>query len=478
MPIFCPHTHQHEHTLNPSEPLTDIQECPECHGLIKYCHHCERANRLAARHCVQCGTQLTIPSSVPAQLLRPGEISQVAQAPSHHPLESSIRLPDNHHPYMWFSVQEGLLILSKNKTSTAKPLALHFLPGYRFDVHAGKLITERFPPYKTWIQQPLVSDQGLFIATENELFYFPTHGYDTIFAQQSWQPPSGYKIRAITLDKNGQALILVSDHNNLMQLFLGNTQSGQWSKTKIDLEKTAVDGGCAIAVGKATPDLCAVYDGYELLFVDLKGASVQHRITLKDAVKPVQLFFERAKTAYFEPFLIGTQGDSVRCIIPVKSGIDEKPRQAGVVKFESSRAIPTKTKEFPLDTWILPDPWGLGFMVWSQNAVQRYEGHQPSWDEEGGNFSLVQPLQTAHWFVGQAASASYGAEVTEIVVISATMDDDRYKLRLKSRPSLQNVMESKVAGMPPIQSNGRLFLALRESNNETAPVIVYTMQIA
>ena len=475
----CPHTPQYEHTFTPDDSSSDIHQCNECQGLIKYCQHCEQANRLTARHCVQCGHLLSIPTSVPSKLLRPGEIRQAVQAPSHYPLNNSLNLPNNHDPFMWFSVEEGLLVLTQNKTSQEYPLALHFIPSYLFNSNNSTLITEDCPPYQTWIQQPLVSQQGFFIATENKLQYFPTHGYENIFEPQSWQPPSGFQILAIALDKDGQPLILVSDNDDhKMQLFLGNIQSGQWGKTKIDLNKTANNSGYSIAVGKAVPELCAIYDGSELLLVNLRTASVQQQVTLNDGLRPVRLFYERARTAYFEPFLIGNTGDSPRCIIPVNSRNDEKPRQAGVVRFGNNNPNPTKTEQFKLDSWILPDPWGLGFMIWSEQAVQRYEGHQPSWNEAGSNFSQVQPLQTPHWFVGQASSSRGRQENTEILIISATKENDRYNLTLSSQQILQNVNGTKVAGMPPIQSNGRLFIALRGTNNGTNSVIVYTMQIA
>lgn len=481
MSTLCPHTHQPEHPLNCSEqPAVDTQECLECHGLIKYCSHCERANRFAAHYCVECGSQLAAPILAPTQLLRPGEIRQAAQAPSYYSLDGSLQLAEGHQPFWWVSAQEGLLVLSRNKTIKALPLALHFLPGYQFDIQAGIELTNQFPSYITWIQQPLLSNQGLFVATENELQYFPTHGYENIFAPQRWQTSSGAKIRALALAEDGQPLILVSDHDNRLQLLIGNTQLGQWDNSQIDLKKSADEGGYAIAVGKATPELCAVYTGDELQLIDLKKASVQQTLELSESIKPVRLFAERTKTHYFEPFLIGAE-NSLRCIIPVKSMSSQKPKKAGVVRFDGNQSVPTKTQEFTIDTWLLPDPWGIGFTAWSSEAVQRYEGHQVSQEDEGGKFALVPPLLTPNWFVGQTqvASSSYSdSNDTEIVVFSSNQYEDRYNINLECRPKLANVEGSKVAGMPPIQSNGRLFIALRETNNETAPVTVYTMQIA
>lgn len=480
MPISCPHTHRLEHTLNnPEQSGADIQKCIDCHGVIKYCPHCEHANRLAARYCVECGTQLTIPTSTAGKLLRPGEIRQAAQAPSHYPLDNSLKLSEGHRPFMWFSAQEGLLVLTKNRADTRLPLALHFIPGYRFDTQASILISNQFPSYSDWIQKPLLSQLGLFIATENELQYFPTHGYDSIFAPQHWQPLSGYKIRAIALDEEGEPLILVSDNNNNLQLLLGNAQKGQWGEKKIELEKPVDDGGYAIAVGKAVPELYAIYDGTELLLVDLKSASIQQQLKLPETVKLHRLFSERSQTPYFEPFLMGAKGNSLRCIIPVKC--QNETLKAGVVRFEDSQHATTKTEVFPIDTWFLPDPWGLGFTVWSEKTVLRYEGHQPSWQDDGGKFSLVEPLLTPSWFVGQAqtvSGSSYSTEGTEILVLSASQVDDRYNINLECRVTLSNVEGGKVAGMPPIQSNGRIFIALREIHNDPAAITVYTMQIA
>lgn len=478
MSILCPHTHQPDHALNDFDPAAAIQECPECHGLIQNCPHCEHVNRLAARYCVECGAQLTVPTLIPNQLLRPGEIRKVAQTPTHHELDSCLQLPEGHNPFMWFSVQEGLLVLSKNKTSRTLPLALHFLTGYRFEIKTGILLTNQFPSYTLWVQQPLISQQGLFIATENELQYFPTHGYEKIFAPQRWQPAQGAKIRAIALGENGEPLILVSDNNNRLQLLLGDAQSGQWGNQQIDLEKSADEGGYAIAVGKAIPEFCAVFDGKELQLIDIKRKFIKHTLELEKAVIPDRLFYEcRIQKSYFEPFLIGTKGNLMRCIIPVESVQSDKPRQAGVARFDESHAAPTKTQSF--DGWLLADPWGIGFTIWSDETIQRYEGHQPSWQEEGGNFSGIMPLLTPYWFVGQAQVISgYAQTGTEIVVFSTQKSEDRYHINLESRPTLSNVEGSKVVGMPPLQSNGRLFIALREPQNETAPVTVYTMQIA
>ena len=471
----CPHTHQSKHTFSPEESSSDIHQCNECLGLIKYCQDCEQANRLAAHYCVQCGHLLSIPTSVPSQLLRPGEIRQGVQAPSHYPLNNSLNLPNNHNPFMWFSAEEGLLVLSQDKTSQDYPLALHFIPSYRFEI-TGQLITPDCPPYKTWIQQPLVSQQGFFIATENKLQYFPTHGYENIFEPHSWQPPSGYQILAIALDNEGQPLILVSDNDQNMQLFLGNVQSGKWGDTKIDLDKIANGDGYSIAVGKAVPKFCAIYDGRELILVDLQTAFVEEKVSLNEGLIPVKLYYYRARMPYFEPFLIGSNGNLPRCIIPINLRNDHK--KAGVVSFDAPSASPTKTSQFKLDSWILPDPWGLGFMIWSDQAVQRYEGHQVSWDEAGGDFAQVQPLQTPHWFVGQASLSSGRQENTEILIFSAIKENDRYNLTLSNQEILKNVKGTKVAGMSPIQSNGRLFIALGETNNGTVSVIVYAMQIA
>jgi len=473
--ILCPHTHQAKHEFSQSETAATIESCPECHGLIKYCPHCQRANRLAAHYCVECGTQLMVQAKVPSQLLLPGEIRQEAKALSHYSLDNSLQLPEGHRPFMWFSVQEGLLVLTKNQAQKALPLALHFLPDYQFDSDV-LLLTEDFPSYTTWIQQPLVSTQGLFVACEDKLQYFPTHGYDSLFAPQYWRPDPGYKILAIALGEDGHPFLLVSDSENNLQLLLGNAQSGQWGNTQINLEKPTNEGGYAIAVGRSVPELCAVYDGNELLLVNLTSKTVQHQLQLKDAVIPPDaLFHNRVKAPYFEPFLIGTQTDSLRCIIPVSLSA----LKAGVVSFQGSQATPVNTSEFKMGSWLLPDPWGVGFIVWSEAAVQRYEGHQPSWQDGGGDFSLVVPLQTPHWFVGQAqevSSSGYGPETNEIVVFSTRQSEDRYSINLECRPQLSNVEGGKVAGMPPIQSNGRLFIALRDTNDDT--VTVYTMQIA
>ena len=132
MSIICPHTHEPvSHILNDYEQsdTSVLEECFECHGLIQYCPHCEQANRLAAHHCVQCGHQLTVPTSRLTQLLRPGEIRQSAQAPDRYSLNDCLQLPENHRPFMWFSALEGLLVLSKDPTARALPLALNFLPG-------------------------------------------------------------------------------------------------------------------------------------------------------------------------------------------------------------------------------------------------------------------------------------------------------------------------------------------------------------
>jgi len=481
--IPCPHTHLPEHLLIDSEQSTStaIQECSECHGLIQYCPHCERANRFVAQYCVECGTRLTAQDATVTELLRPGEIRQAAQAPSHYSLDDCLQLPEGHRPFMWFSAFEGLLLLTRDNATKASPLALHFLPNYDFYIHSGIVLTRAFPAYTTWLQKPVVSQQGLFIATENELQFFSTHGYESIFEPQDWQPPSGCHIRAIALDKEGHPFLLISDQHDRLLLFLGNAQSGQWGETVIDLETKAEESGYAIAVNKAMPAWCAVYAGHELLLVDLKNTSVQHRLTLRNGIKPERLFSDSLKTAYFEPFLIGSSLSSLRCIIPIASK-DSHEFKAGVARFEDSRADPPKTQAFSRETWLLPDPWGLGFVVWSEEAVQRYEGHQPRADEkeEGGKFSGVTPLQTPNWFVGQAQSdARYPFEPEiEMLLFSARQHEDRYHLNLECRPKLSNASGVKVPGMPPLQSYGRLFIALQENQNETTPITVYTMQIA
>lgn len=480
MSIVCPHSHEpapHIFSGDEQSDITAINECFECHGLIQYCPYCEQANRLAAHHCVQCGHQLAVPTSTLTQLIRPGEIRQAALAPDHYSLNDCLQLSENHRPFMWFSALEGLLVLSRDSSARGLPLALHFLPGYRFDIQAGLVLTTKFLPYTHWIQLPLVSEQGLFVASDNELQYFPSHGYQNLFAQQRWQPPIGSKIRAIALDSSGHPIILVSDHSNHLRLLLGNTQSGEWGNPSIDLDKPAEQSGYAIAIGNAMPDCCAVYDGNELILIDLKSAAVQKRLELTVGVKPALLFDERARLPYFEPFLIGTTNESLRCIIPITSK-NAQHFQAGVVRFDGS-AEPTKTQEFPLGTWLLPDPWGNGFMVWSKEAVQRYEGHQPSLSEEGGNFSGLKPLLSRHWLVGQTQiDLEYNFNSnTEIVVFSAHQQEDRYQITLECRPTLSNIEGNKIVGMPPLHSKGRLLIALRQPD-ESAPVIVYTLQIA
>lgn len=462
MPIICPHTHQSEHVFNEQENFV-YQQCSECYGLIQFCPHCNRANRLLAHFCVECGHELNLSNLIPTKLLRPGEIRQAAQAPSHYSLDHILQLPENYRPFMWFSAAEGLLVLSHNHTSMTLPLLLHFIPAYQLDIQTGAiLLTESIPSYTAWIQQPLISQQGLFIATQQELHYFPTHGYEQIFAPQIWQPAAGCKIRAIAIGEDGYPLKLIS--NNHLQLIFGDKI--------VDLENAANDAGYAIAVAKATPNLCAVYGNHELVLIDLNQQNVVQNIhNLSEAVQAAVLFHERLRNfSYFEPFLIGSN-DSLRAIIPVTTNNSQKPLKAGVVRFDDLNATPTKTNGFPFNTWILADPWGMGFTVWSTEMIEHYEGHQASWHEEGGNFAGVIPLLTPYWFVAQDNS-------TELLFFSTTKHEDHYSIILECRTQLSNVQGTKVAGMPPIQSNGRLFIALRENHNETSPVTVYTMQIA
>jgi hypothetical protein len=405
------------------------------------------------------------------RLLPPGAIRQAAQVPSHYLLDDYLSLPKKHRPFMWFSALEGLLVLTRDSTTKTLPLALHFLPGYRFDTQGGILLTNDFPAYPTWIQKPLISQQGLFIATEDQLLYFPTHGYKTIFALQRWQPKNGNKIKAISLNNAGHPLILLRDNNNYLQLLLGNAQSGFTDNTKmIDLDKPADEAGYGIATGQILHEWCAIYDGHELLLVNLKSASLEHKLELKNAIKPARYFLERTDDAYFEPFLIGSARASLQCIIPVLK--DSQQFQAGVVRFDDDTTDPLNTQIFRSGTWVLPDPWGVGFIVWSMDTIERYEGHQPApkADEEvqGGNFSGIEPLQTPHWLVGQAQTDStyQTTPSTEIFVFSTRQHEDRYYLRSECQPKLSNVEGGKIVGMPPLQSNGRLFIALRETHHE------------
>ncbi len=461
MPIICPHTHQSEHVFTEQENIV-YQQCSECYGLIQFCQFCSRANRLLAHFCVECGHKLNLPNLIPSQLLRPGEIRQAAQAPSHYSLDGILQLPENYRPFMWFSAAEGLLVLSQNQTSMSLPLLLHFIPAYQLDIYSGAiLLSKSISSYATWIQQPLISQQGLFIATQQELHYFPTHGYEQIFAPQIWKPDAGSKIRAIAIGEDGHPLILVS--NNHLQLIFADKI--------VDLENAANDGGYAIAVAKAAPNFCAVYGNNELVLIDLNQENVVKNIqNLSESVQAAPLFHESLKNfSYFEPFLIGTN-DSLRAIIPVTTNNSQKPLKAGVVRFDDLNATPTKTNDFPLNTWILPDPWGIGFILWSTEIIEYYEGHQASWHDEGGNFAGVIPLLTPYWFVAQDNG-------TELLFFSTKKHEDRYSISLECRTQL-SIQATKVAGMPPIQSNGRLFIALRENHNETSPVTVYTMQIA
>jgi hypothetical protein len=477
--IPCPHTHLPEHTLNDFAQSTAIETCSECHGLIQYCPHCQRANRFVARYCVECGTRLKAQEAALTTLLRPGEIRQAAQAPSHYSLDDCLQLSEGHRPFMWFSTFEGLLLLSRDKATKTAPLALHFLPNYDFDMHSGLVLSKDFPAYTTWIQKPLISEQGLFIATENELQFFSSHGYASIFEPQSWQPPSGCQIRAIALNKAGHPFLLISDQQGHLLLFLGNAQSGQWGETVVDLNKQAEENGYAIAISKAMSEYCAIYDGQELLLLDLKNTSVEHRLSFSNGIQPARLFSDNLKSPYFEPFLIGPHLNALRCIIPMNA---ENEFKAGVVRFEDTRVDPPKTQAFSRESWLLPDPWGLGFVVWSEEGVQRYEGHQARMDEreEGGNFSGIMPLQTPQWFVAQSQShTNYAFEPEiEILCFSAHQHEDRYHLNLACRPKLSNASGIKVPGMPPLHAYGRLFIALQETQNETTPITVYTMQIA
>ena len=224
----CPHTASPpRHEVDYRASLRDPQGCGECHLLVRHCAQCGGINRIQARYCTVCAAGLGREASAAHRLRTPGELRKALKDPPKFPLRTCLELAPGYEPYTWYNSVHGAFVLTREPQSRDTPLGLHWIPSHRFEPRHGRKVAADLPPPGRWVRAPMASVAGFFIACPDRLHFFPAHGYADPFCHRTWGVGRGERIVAMTVDGDGEPVLLVETRDARLMLYFGSCQLGE-----------------------------------------------------------------------------------------------------------------------------------------------------------------------------------------------------------------------------------------------------------
>lgn len=477
---YCPHTfNPSSHELNTRPSTSSPQKCDECDGYLLTCGNCSAPNRLAAIYCTTCSRKIETNGAIDDSSLVKGVSSRVNDS-SEYRLDKVLRCSVDEKPLLWISGDEGVFIFTHNPNASTYQISLSYIPDFIFKQgHGQSLVTGNIlPNFTEWAQRPIVSTQGLFIPTNYALHYFPSHGYEKKYEHQIWKPNEGESILSIAIEQTKNPSILIKDSDNKLVILEGNTQSGAWGvgNKRYETEIEAGNGAAYLITTKSFVHDYWIYDGLSLIRYSTETKEIVSSFTIKSGEKIPSSFNEKIKRGYFPPFILEDKQSILKSVLPITTPLDNKVR-VGVLP--DGNTSPRMINDEHPHIWIKAYPGKDGFALGLPETVKGYAGDQEKWRINKAKTTSFPAILTKNWLATLVLTDNNPRDGTKatpaIIFVPASLIKGNYIA--EERKMMTGKIENNgtpVPGLPPIYSNGDIFIAL-ENRRETT---IYQIQIS
>lgn len=405
----CPHTHEPvPHTADFDESGGAVQSCSICGGLIRQCSNCDTLNRQAASFCRRCGQGLAQPPSDQQRLVTPGELERRLSTAEQTPLELVFQIPEASVLVHWLLSADGLFLFVEQPYLAQ--VNVYRAPITDFPVPEGDLLNISYPLPATdrWVDEPLVTKHGLFLAAADALHFFPAHGDANYLAQRVWSVPVGHRLEALCPCDNGRCALFIvnaetSGPTSALLLYQGNTQTREW-QLALELDLPAAQGYGYVsgpARGACEADIW-VYNGTEIIFIALNRTPVvKRRFPVVQGQEPQQSFKGRARGGFFQPFVMTNATKAGQFVYP------GKPRnggQASIAVLDLTTGGERNWGELRIGDWLRPDPWGEGILMRHGKQLEHVVSGTITWSR-AGDFTDMPPTLAQTWMAAVKAGS-------------------------------------------------------------------------
>ena len=478
--IPCPHQFEaRDNSLGP-------QTCDKCGLSLRYCPECDELNRIQARFCTRCGQPLDANHTRSHPLAKTGEMREAASDPPGYSLNDSLGLTDDDEVLFWLGSPDGVFVLGTTVSSPRSPACLYWIPAFVFGHKSGQCLSDNLPAVTEWIQRPLVSAEGVFIACRDRMHFFPAHGYSTPFPEMVWKPTqSSTKLLSFCFDGFGNPVLATARDDGEVELLFGNTQAGDWQTTEnhvVPLSLNFGDTGLVAGHTKLISNSIWLYDGRILGVFNTETGQIDHRVELQDAAAPHSTLESRFRRGYFDPFIFNAPDNQLSIVYPcLTSSVTDRNIKPAVIKLNGASSQ-SRIFDDPNIQWVQPDPNEQGFFVGTDNAFKYYEGNlSPSFNDGNVKPQRVPPTVFANWVLLQlngsvGTGGNNKSDRASLQIIKSSQIQGKRRLKNECRLALPNTGLGH-PGMPPLSHREHIFVALSQSTGRSAPIKIYDLQI-
>jgi len=392
----------------------DRTVCQVCGGRVRACAGCGALNRAASNFCVQCGRPVPHRRMV-ARLLAPKLLRDGIEAAIGRPMMLShlLQLGTDESALLWRGAAAGAFVFSRREAGG--PMRLHLVDPHVFYGGRARALCERLPAAETWLCEPVISEQGVFVASMQGVTALRAHGGEEPYEQVCWQPPPGTILRAAARDADGGLLLLASEGDDRAVLLAGNGQDEEWHPLASLPLSLPADTGAWIGVipGTGTVWLAA---NKRMMLVDRAKRELVAQQAFGDIGMVEPLWHRRHRQGQFEPIVLAAGEDHAPVLVlAVAEGTGSAVLQARIGDGTPARAVARMGSR----GWAAADAAGTGFLLEDENGIGLFVDGRRRWRLETDAESELPPVLARDWLCvvtgrrGMAAlTADRGTEVT------------------------------------------------------------------
>lgn len=408
----CPHTHEPHHSYSEASASGTVFPCDVCDGLIRLCPKtsCGQPNRGSAKYCTQCQTEIPPPTEEYTPTISQGVFIKSLRDKEFNPPYSIKRLAQEN-IFAWYGTDNGALILTSDKKEPKNPSKLYFIPGFKFykPIPDIKLLTntQTLPSYMTWRQAPTVTQQGIFINANGNLYYYISHGGKTLYEGHYWHPDKG-KLLWVAADQEGHPLLLIEEDDMLI-IYEGNMQLGKWGyspeKKHPVTPSTHMNGATCTLLSfniQGKINYC-LYDGQHLITYTTHKRSIINKIKVENGATCPAMYENFYKEHYFPAFITYLPDGQARCVLATNRA-DGEGLSVSILSLDDSSSTKTLPLNHPID-WVKPSKnQKIYFVNELYGDFKAFIGHVPidGLNRPGTGESSIQLVEDDNWILVQA----------------------------------------------------------------------------
>lgn len=479
----CPYRFATECPDDDTEQRQDPYRCAGCGQQVRHCAACATRNRTLARFCRHCGAALMPLPDEDYRLCSPGEVAEAVEEPQRFPLEKILGLGNDSRADLWLAHDDGLFVIATQIDRQDAPVSLYFLHQMMFRHGAARVLASSLPGIDRWLDLPLVVGQGLFLATDDAIDFFPSHGADDLFQHIRWQPQAGERLLALAEDdQTGLIVLLLRNATGEMQIATGNSQSRHWDD-RLSIAYTSTARGYEIGFLPGNSSQLWLYDGETFLQFDFPGNAGTLRPlkqrTLPAGYPPPPTAKARTRLDYFKPFVIRPTASAATLVYPRKTETGDNIVPA-ICQLNNPEANGVAVSA-PHGSWVMPHGRCESFFCGTVSGLLAFQANAAPQTIEKAKLVEHGLLTGKRWMIAvsefqEAGQAAAGPP--QPILHTYQIERSGSTCTIKGVRQANLPLRGEVPrGMPPFRRGDSIFIPIRQGKRANVRTTVYQIQL-